>query len=89
MFELKIVLNTYVISPQDGQMERQELQGDDTEDALQTIHSLWQLNGLVGIRSNVRVILATKDDGPTLMETESQVRLTVGQTVVISCTAIV
>lgn len=33
---------------------------------------MWQLNGLVGIVSHVRVILATKDDGPTLMETETQ-----------------
>lgn len=58
---------TYVISSQDGQVERQELQGDDTEDALQTVHSMWQLDGLVGILSHLRVVLATQDDGPTLM----------------------
>lgn len=45
-------------------MEGQELQGDDTEDALQTVHSMWQLNGLVGILTDVGVILATKDDRP-------------------------
>lgn len=32
-------------------MQGQELQGDDAEDALQTIHSLWEFNGLVGILS--------------------------------------
>lgn len=65
------MLSAYVISSQDGQLERQKLQGDDTEDALQTVHSLWQLNGLIGILSHLRVTLATEDDGPTLMETEA------------------
>lgn len=64
---VKPVLTTYIISPHDGQVEWQELQGDDTEDALQTVHSVWQLNCLVGILSNLRVVLATQDDGPTLM----------------------
>lgn len=50
-------------------MEGQELQWDDTEDALQTVHSMRQLNGLVGILCHFRVILATKDDGSPLMET--------------------
>lgn len=58
-------------------MEGQELQGDDTEDALQTVHSLWQLNGLVGVLSHLGVVLATKDNRPTLMEKEKLVRLTV------------
>lgn len=49
-------------------MEGQELQGDDSEDALQTVDSLRQLDGLVGILSHLRVVLATEDDGPTLME---------------------
>lgn len=53
-------------------MEGQELQGDDTEDALQTVHSMWQLNGLVGILTNVGVILATKDDRPALVEAETR-----------------
>lgn len=52
-------------------MEGQELQWDDTEDALQTVHSVRQLNGLVGILCHFRVILGTKDDGSPLMETES------------------
>lgn len=69
----KTVLTTYVKSSQDGQVEGQELEGDDSEDALQTVDSLRQLDGLVGILSHLRVILATKDDGPTLME---RVRLT-------------
>ena len=59
---------TYVKSSQDGQVEGQELQGDDSEDALQTVDSLRQLDGLVGILSHLRVVLATEDDGPTLME---------------------
>lgn len=54
-------------------MEGQQLQGDDTEDALQTVHGMWQLDGLVGILSHVRVILATKDDWPALTETESDI----------------
>lgn len=61
------MLTTYVISSQDGQVERQELQGDDAQDALQTVHSVWQLDGLVGILSHLRVVLATQDDGPTLV----------------------
>lgn len=61
------MLTTYVISSQDGQVERQELQGNDTEDALQTVHGLWQLDGLVGVLSHLRVVLATQDDGPTLI----------------------
>lgn len=63
---------TYIISSQDGQMEGQELQGDDTEDALQTVHSMWQLDGLVGILTNLRVILATEDDWPALMEVDTR-----------------
>ena len=59
---------TYVKSSQDGQVEGQELQGDDSEDALQTVDSLRQLDGLVGILSHLRVVLATEDDRPTLME---------------------
>ena len=70
------MLTTYVISSQDSQVEGQELQRDDAEDALQTVHSMWQLDGLVGILRHVRVVLATKDDGPTLMERESQTGLT-------------
>lgn len=65
---------TYVISSQDGQVEGQELQGDDAEDALQTVHCVWQLDGVVGILLHVRVVLATKDDGPTLVERESRAR---------------
>lgn len=65
-----MLLTTHVKSSQDGQVEGQKLQGYDTEDALQTVHSMWQLNGLVGFLSHLRVILATKDDGPTLMEQE-------------------
>lgn len=49
-------------------MEGQELQGDDTEDSLQTVHSVRQLDGVVGHLTDLRVVLATKDDGPTLME---------------------
>ena len=65
---VKTVSTTYVKSSQDGQVEGQELQGDDSEDALQTVDSLRQLDGLVGILSHLRVVLATEDDGPTLME---------------------
>lgn len=64
----------YVISSQDSQVEGQELQGDDTEDSLQTVHSMRQLNGVVGHLTDLRVVLATKDDGPTLMERESRAR---------------
>lgn len=46
-------------------MEWQELQGDDTEDALQTVHSMWELDGPVGISGHFGVVLATQDDGPT------------------------
>lgn len=67
-------------------MEGQELKGNDTEDALQTVHSMWQLDGLVGVLTHVRVILATKDDGPTLMEIEMQARLSVCATVIIPYT---
>ena len=55
-------------------MEGQELQGDDAEDALQTVHSVWQLEGVIGILHHLRVVLATKDDGPTLVERESRAR---------------
>lgn len=54
-------------------MEGQELQGDNSEDALQAVHSLWQLNGLVGNLSHFGVILATEDDGSALVWTESDV----------------
>lgn len=67
-------------------MEGQELKGNDAEDALQTVHSVWQLDGLVGVLTHIRVILATKDDGPTLMEIEMQARLSVCATVIIPCT---
>lgn len=63
-----MALTTYVISSQDGQVEGHELQGDDAEDALQTVHSMWQLYSLVGILRHLRVVLATNDDRPTLME---------------------
>lgn len=63
---------TYIISSQDGQMEGQELKGDDTEDALQAVHSVWQLNGLVGVLTHFRVILATEDDWPALEEVDAQ-----------------
>ncbi len=77
MYWLPILLaDIGIVSSQDGQVEGQELQGDDTKDALQTVHSLRQLNGLVGILSHLRVVLATKDNGPALMEEESQARLT-------------
>ena len=59
-------LTTYIKSSQDGQVEGQELKGDDAEDALQTVHSVRQLNRLVGIPAHLRVVLATQDDGPTL-----------------------
>lgn len=52
-------------------MEGQELKGDDTEDALQTVHSVWQLDGLVGVLTHFRVILAAEDDGPALMEVDT------------------
>ena len=54
-------------------MEGQQLQRDDTEDTLQTVHGMWQLDGLVGILSHVRVILATQDDWPALTEIESDI----------------
>lgn len=53
-------------------MEGQELKGDDTKDALQTVHSVWQLNGLVGVLTHFRVILATEDDWPALMEVDTR-----------------
>ncbi|KAG7230253.1 hypothetical protein INR49_024357, partial [Caranx melampygus] len=59
--------NKQTASIRDRQVERQELQGNDTEDTLQTVHGLGQLNGLVGILSHLRVVLTTQDDGPTLM----------------------
>lgn len=68
---------TYVISSQDGQMEGQELQGDDAEDALQTVHSVRQLDGLVGILTHVGVILAAEDDWPALVEVETWATLSV------------
>lgn len=61
------MLRAYVVSSQHSQMEGQKLQGDDTEDALQTVHSMWQLYGLIGVLSHVLVVLATQDDGPTLL----------------------
>lgn len=54
-------------------MEGQELQGNNAEDALQAVHSLGKLNGLVGNLSHFRVILAAEDDGSPLMWTESEV----------------
>lgn len=48
-FWLVGITTTHIISSQDCQVERHQLQGDDTEDALQTVHDLRQLNGLVGI----------------------------------------
>lgn len=54
-------------------MEGQELQRDNAEDALQAVHSLWQLNGLVGDLSHFRVILATEDDGSPLVWTQPEV----------------
>lgn len=54
-------------------MEGHELQGDNAEDALQAVHSLWQLNGLVGNLRHLRVVLATEDDGSPLTRAESEV----------------
>lgn len=62
----KFVWIPYIKSSQHSQVEGHELQGDDTEDALQAVHSLRQLDGLVRVLSHLRVILATKDNGPTL-----------------------
>lgn len=65
-----VALNTYIISSEDSQVKWHKLQRDDAEDTLQAVHSLRQFDGLVGILSQLSVILATDDDGPTLMKTD-------------------
>jgi hypothetical protein len=57
---------TYIVSPEHSQVEGHELERNDTEDALKAVHCLWQLNGLVSILSDLRVVLATQDNGPPL-----------------------
>ena len=47
-------------------MEGQELQGDDAEDALQTVHCVGQLNGLIGVLHGVGVLLRADDDWSSL-----------------------
>lgn len=61
-------MSAYIKPSQNSQVEGQDLQGDDTEDTLQTVNSVWQLDGLVGILDHLSVVLATQDDGPTLTE---------------------
>lgn len=82
----KNMLCTYVKSTQHSQVERHELQGDDTEDALQTVHSMWQLNGLVCITGHFRVVLATDDDGPTLMERKKEKKSSMTYQIYFLCT---
>ena len=64
----------YVIAPHHGQVEGQQLQGDDAQDALQAVHRVRQLDGLVGVLHDVLVVPATQDDGPALQEEERSVK---------------
>lgn len=79
------VWTAYIKSSQNGQVEGHELQGDDTEDALQAVHNMWQLDGLVGVLSHLRVVLATNDDGPPLMERATSKSINISQPVGSSC----
>ncbi len=49
-------------------MEGYELQWNDTEDALQTVHCVRQFNGLICHFADLWVILATKDYGAALKD---------------------
>ena len=49
-------------------MEGHELEGDDTQDALQAVHCLGKFDGLIGVLSDLHVALAAQDDWPPLME---------------------
>ena len=62
-----VFVSTYVVAPEHSQVEGHKLQGDDTEDALETVHRLGQLDGLIGILNDLLVALATQDDGTTLI----------------------
>ena len=61
-----VFVSTYVVAPEHSQVEGHKLQGDDTEDALETVHRLGQLDGLVRLPAHLRVATATQDDGTPL-----------------------
>ena len=56
----------YVVAPHHGQVEGEQLQGDDAEDALQAVHRVGQLDRPVGVLHGVLVVPATQDDGAPL-----------------------
>lgn len=58
-------------------MEGHELQRNDAEDALQAIHCLGQLHGLIGTPGDLWVVAAAYDDGSSLrIKTEDREKVT-------------
>lgn len=50
-------------------MEGQELQWDDTEDALQAVHTVGHVDGVAGVLDGLVIVFVADHDGPTLQST--------------------
>lgn len=53
----------HVKAPEHSQVEREQLQGDDTQDALQTVHTVRHFDGAARALGGLVVILVTDHDG--------------------------
>ena len=65
---------TDVEAAQHGQVEGQQLQGDDAEDALETVHTVGHLDGAARVLHSLVVVLVTDDDGPALFQNQTLLR---------------
>ena len=58
----------YVISPQHGRVEGQQLHGDDRQHGLQAVHCVRHRYELTRLRLRVNIILVANKNGPPLKD---------------------
>lgn len=57
---------TYVETSEDSQVEGQQLQRDDTQDALQAVHTVRHFDGAAGVLDGLVIVFVTDHDGAAL-----------------------
>ena len=58
--------STHVKAPEHSQVEGEQLQGDDTQNALQTVHTVRHFDGAARALGSLVVIFVTDHDGSAL-----------------------
>lgn len=60
------VCDTHVEASEDGQVEGEQLQGDDAQDALQAVHTVRHSDGVARVLDGLVILLVADHDGAPL-----------------------